>query len=111
MHPNDDPHRLDDLLIPSLAFADPWEVVEDPDLTLAKKRVILASWVSDAQAAKDARQVPDGDSFVPIDEILAALHSLDRNPSAGAAARAKRDVCRASIEGCCVRLESDPPAK
>ena len=108
MHPNDDSHRLDDLLVPSLAFADPWEVANDPDLTLAEKRAILASWASDAQAAKNVpalRQVPTGNRFVPIDEILAALRSLDRKPSA---VRAKRDMRRASIEAYRVRSASDP---
>jgi hypothetical protein len=111
MHPNDDSHRLDDLLIPSLAFADPWEVADDPDLTVAEKRAILASWASDAQAAKDVptlRQMPTGNRFVPVDEILAALRSLDRNPSAAMAARAKRDIRRASIEAYRVRSASDP---
>jgi len=106
MLPNDDSHRLDDLLIPSLAFADPWEVADDPDLTLAEKRAILASWASDAQAAKDRpalRQIPPGGHIVPIEEILAALRSLDRHPSAAMAERAKKDIRKASIEAYRVR--------
>jgi hypothetical protein len=106
MLPNDDSHRLDDLLIPSLAFADPSEVVDDPDLTLAEKRAILASWASDAQAARDGpalRQIPTTGRIVPIDDILAALRSLDRHPSAAVAARAKKDIRRASIEAYRVR--------
>jgi hypothetical protein len=101
MLPNDDSHRLDDLLIPSLAFADPWEVADDPDLTLAEKRAILASWASDAQVAQERpalRQIPPTGRIVPVDEILAALRSLDRHPSAAIAERARKDLRRASIE-------------
>jgi hypothetical protein len=45
---------LDALLHPALAFKNPREVVNDPDLTLNEKRAILASWASDACAVEAA---------------------------------------------------------
>ena len=43
-----DKFDFDDLLHPAQAFGHPSEVVNDLDLTLNKKRAILASWASDA---------------------------------------------------------------
>jgi hypothetical protein len=45
---------LDDLLHPAQAFADPRDVVHDPDLIVNEKRAILASWASDACAVEAA---------------------------------------------------------
>jgi len=42
--------ELHELLHPAQAFDHPFEVVNDPDLTLNEKRAILASWASDACA-------------------------------------------------------------
>ena len=76
----DDGLDLDALLHPAQAFARPSEVVNDPDLTLAEKRAILASWASDAcavEAVPALRQAP-GSSPVRFDEIMDALRTLDR---------------------------------
>jgi hypothetical protein len=41
---------IDALLHPSRAFRHPLDVVRDTDMTVAKKRSVLASWASDACA-------------------------------------------------------------
>jgi hypothetical protein len=61
------------------SFAHPDQVVDDQELTLADKRAVLASWASDALAVEDQpslRQLPSG-AIVPVEDILAALKSLD----------------------------------
>jgi hypothetical protein len=92
---------LDALLHPALAFEDPREVVNDPDLTLNEKRAILASWASDAcavEAAPALRCAPGTERPVPVDEILEALRVLDRQANATDAARSRRLVRRRSME-------------
>jgi hypothetical protein len=76
----DDNFSLDELLHPANSFEHPYEVVNDPDLTLNEKRAILASWASDAcaiEAAPELRARPQG-STVRFDEIMDALRTLDR---------------------------------
>jgi len=71
---------LDALLHPAQAFAHPSEVVKDPDLSLAEKRAILASWASDAcavEAVPALRRAP-GTPAVRFDDIMDALRMLDR---------------------------------
>lgn len=71
---------LDTLLHPAQAFAHPTDVVNDPDLTLAEKRAILASWASDACAveAAPALRRPPGSDLVAFDDIMDALRGLDQ---------------------------------
>lgn len=75
---------LDDLIATkSGTFAHPDEVVDDQELTLADKRSLLASWASDALAVEDApslRQLASG-AVVRVDDVLAALKSLDLDKS------------------------------
>lgn len=93
---------LDTLLHPAQAFDHPDQVLLDPDLTLAEKRAILASWVSDAcavEAAPALRQPPGSKAPVPVDDILKALRKLDgedRHPAEGA--RWKRMLRRSRLE-------------
>ena len=64
--------------VPSM-YGHPSDIVSHPSLTKAEKRAILASWVSDTHAVKDApalRQLDNG-AVVSIDEILQALKALD----------------------------------
>ena len=71
--------ELDQLLHPAQGFDHPFEVVNDPDLTLNEKRAILASWASDAcaiEAAPELRAGPKGP--VRFDDIMDALRSLDK---------------------------------
>jgi len=57
------------------------EILDDPNLTAADKREILASWISDAHAVDNApalRQIDNG-VFASVDEISLALKSLDHD--------------------------------
>jgi hypothetical protein len=80
------------LLHPGTVFEHPKDVVAHPDLTLAEKRAILASWASDASAIAScpALRAPTGlKAPVSIDAILEALCELDgrpRNPAGREAA-------------------------
>src|SRR5690242_2882225 len=72
---------LDELLHPAQAFGHPSEVVGDPDLTVAEKRAILASWASDAcavEAAPALRRHVGASKPVCFDDIMDALRELDR---------------------------------
>ena len=76
---------LNALLHPARAFANPMDVVRDPDLTLNEKRAILASWASDAcavEAAPDLRVSTSG-NVVRWDDIMDALHTLDKEDGYG----------------------------
>ena len=58
----------------------PNDVLSDPHLTKADKRVVLASWISDARAVENAptlRQLSSG-AVVDVDAIRQALASLDQ---------------------------------
>ncbi|MDB5595152.1 MAG: hypothetical protein JWM36_2113 [Hyphomicrobiales bacterium] len=71
---------LDWLVTPALAFSHPSEVLTNPDLTDPERRVILASWASDAHAIENMpwlRRLEDGPT-VPLADVLAALRALDR---------------------------------
>ena len=68
---------------PGTVFEHPKDVVAHPDLTLAEKRAILASWASDASAIEScpALRAPAGlKAPVSIDAILEALCDLDGGP-------------------------------
>jgi hypothetical protein len=71
------------LLHPGAIFEHPKDVVSHPDLTLAEKRAILASWASDASAIAScpALRAPEGlKAPVSFDAILEALCELDGGP-------------------------------
>ena len=79
---NDTGFDLDELLHPAQAFEHPSQVLRDPDLTLNEKRAILASWASDAcavEANPELRKASNG-AAVAFDEIMDALHELDKEP-------------------------------
>ncbi|MET4426377.1 hypothetical protein [Bradyrhizobium sp. RT3a] len=74
---------LNTILHPGTVFDHPRDVVYDPGLSIAEKRVILASWASDASAIAccPSLRAPDGlKAPVTIDEILEALCALDQGP-------------------------------
>jgi hypothetical protein len=78
-HGRDSSPVRDLLSVKSPALTHPDEVVADHELTLADKRTLLASWASDALAVENRpslRQLPRG-AVVPVDDIMAALRSLD----------------------------------
>ncbi|WP_322419476.1 hypothetical protein [Mesorhizobium huakuii] len=65
-------------------FQRPDIIVNDPAMSPAEKRALLASWASDAHAVPgrpSMRQLEDG-SRIEVDEILQALKALDA-PSPG----------------------------
>ncbi|MGX9432419.1 MULTISPECIES: hypothetical protein [Bradyrhizobium] len=91
------------LLHPGTVFSHPRDVVADPNLSLAEKRAVLASWASDASAIAScpALGAPDGlKAPVHIYEILEALRALDgngpRNPPAGKPMRLRSAERRAA---------------
>jgi hypothetical protein len=90
---------LDTLLHPARAFAHPMDVVRDPDLTLNKKRAILASWASDAcavEAAPELRVTAPG-SLVAWDDIMDALRALDKEDMCKPLPHYKRVLARKDI--------------
>jgi hypothetical protein len=66
---------------PGDVFRHPREVLAYPNLSLAEKRAILASWASDARAVESCptlRCLPGCRAEpVPLHEVLAALQALD----------------------------------
>ena len=81
--PDDNVVDLNAILHPGTVFEHPRDVLSDPDLSLAEKRAILASWASDASAIAScpSLRAPEGlKAPVTIDEILEALCALDDGP-------------------------------
>ena len=65
---------------PFSRFLHPFDVAHHPSLEPEVKRAILASWASDRSAVKDQpalRKPPGARRAVPIDEVFAAMRSLD----------------------------------
>ena len=60
-------------------YTHPDDVASDPRLTLAEKRAVLASWISDARAVENAPSLRrlDSGAVVEVDAILRALVLLD----------------------------------
>ena len=68
------------LLRPAIGYADPLDVLKDPDLDTAEKRAVLSSWASDANAPPSEptrRRLPGSEEAVPLADILDALRRLD----------------------------------
>jgi len=68
---------------PVSRYLHPFDVVDHPTLEPEVKRAILASWASDRAAVEGQpalRKPPGAKRAVPIDDILAALRSLDGQP-------------------------------
>lgn len=68
-------------LSPDVAiYTHPEDVASDPKLTLAGKREILASWISDARTVENAPALRrlDSGAVVEVDAILRVLTSLDQ---------------------------------
>jgi hypothetical protein len=80
---HDNVYDINALLHPGTIFDHPWEVVAHPELSLAEKRAILASWASDASAIASCPAMRGPANLkqpVSIDAILAALCALDGGP-------------------------------
>jgi len=64
-------------------FLHPFDVARHPSLEPEVKRAILASWASDRSAVKDQpamRKPPGARRAVPVDDIFAAMRTLDERP-------------------------------
>ena len=71
---------------PISRFLHPFDVAHHPSLEPEVKRAILASWASDRSAVKDQpalRKPPGAKRAVPIDEVFAAMRSLDEAQTEG----------------------------
>ena len=71
---------------PFSRFLHPFDVARHPSLEPEVKRAILASWSSDRSAVKDQpamRKPPGAERAVPIDEVFAAMRSLDETRTDG----------------------------
>ena len=60
-------------------YTHPDDVTSDPKLTMAEKRAVLASWISDARAVENVPSLRrlDSGAVVEVDAILRALVLLD----------------------------------
>ena len=68
---------------PFSRFLHPFDVARHPSLEPEVKRAILASWASDAASVEGRpalRRPPGLKKPVPLDDVLAALRSLDGAP-------------------------------
>ena len=62
-------------------FQHPFDVARHPTFEPEVKRAILASWASDAAAIEgrpDLRHPPGLNKPIPLDDVFAAMRSLDR---------------------------------
>lgn len=69
---------------PISRFLDPFDVAHHPSLEPEVKRAILASWASDRSAVRDKpalRRPPGINAKFEVDDVLAALRSLDESSS------------------------------
>jgi hypothetical protein len=71
-------------------YAHPRDILSDPRLDKARKRILLASWASDACAVESRpsfRWLPGTPGPVALERILAAIRALDEEPPEEAGAR------------------------
>ncbi|UNU42116.1 hypothetical protein EAO27_04840 [Sphingopyxis sp. YF1] len=65
---------------PFSRFLHPFDVARHPSLEPEVKRALLASWASDHSAVRNKpalRKPPGARRAVPVEDVLAALRSLD----------------------------------
>jgi hypothetical protein len=70
---------LDSLLLhPSGAFGHPYQVVDDPDLTLNEKHAVLAAWAADAYSVCPGAKKSASGAGQPVkfEDIVAALREI-----------------------------------
>lgn len=75
-------HSHDDLQITRqdfIGYFHPREIVADPELTVARKRALLARWMSDANAVSGAPEIRRSPASVTttVDHLRDALAKLD----------------------------------
>ncbi|OKO83711.1 hypothetical protein [Bradyrhizobium sp. AS23.2] len=72
--------NLDRLFHPAAHYASPEDVLNDDELSVPEKRIILSSWASDMFAVESdpaLREIPGTGHTVRLADILAALRRLD----------------------------------
>jgi hypothetical protein len=72
--------NLDPLFHPAAHYASPEDVLNDDDLSVPEKRIILSSWASDMFAVESCpalREIPGMGHAIRLADILAALRRLD----------------------------------
>lgn len=72
--------NLDPLFHPAAHYASPDDVLNDGDLSVPEKRIILSSWASDMFAVESCpalREIPGMGHTLRLADILAALQRLD----------------------------------
>jgi hypothetical protein len=72
--------KLDPLFHPAAHYASPDEVLNDEELSMSEKRIILSSWASDMFAVESCpslREIPGMGHTIRLADILAALRKLD----------------------------------
>src|SRR3546814_21061941 len=71
---------------PVSRFLHPFDIAKHPSLEPEVKRAILASWASDRVAVENQpslRQPPGFDKPVRLDDVLAAMRTLDQKGRSG----------------------------
>ncbi|MBR0741246.1 hypothetical protein JQ581_30380 [Bradyrhizobium liaoningense] len=71
---------LDSLFHPAAHYASPEDILNDDDLSVPEKRIILSSWASDMYAVESCpalREIPGMGHSIRLADILAALRKLD----------------------------------
>lgn len=66
---------------PFSRFLHPFDIARHPSLEPEVKRALLARWASDRAAVRDKpalRKLPGAKRAVPVDDVLAALRTLDQ---------------------------------
>jgi hypothetical protein len=97
---------INPLFQPASHYDSPVDVLNDHELSVDEKRVILSSWASDMYAVEshpDLRDVPGMTHTIVLSDILAALRKLDEDndppPRGGAAMRPCRPRWAAALRG------------
>jgi hypothetical protein len=92
----------------------PDDIVNDPELSVAEKRTVLALWISDARAVENAPSLRrlDSGAVVEVDAILQALASLDQHATSLTAHRKWQPLGhrRTVISSLLKRISSRPRA-
>ena len=94
--------NLNPLFHPAAHYTSPEDVLNDDELSVSEKRIILSSWASDMFAVESCpalREVPGMSHTIRLADILAALRRLagddDPPPRGGVPTRLRRPLAAA----------------
>ncbi|HWW48465.1 MAG TPA: hypothetical protein VNZ94_11560 [Xanthobacteraceae bacterium] len=79
-HINPNASNLHPIFHPAAHYASPTDVLNDTELSVPEKRIILSSWASDMYAVESCpalRNIPGMGHAIRLADILAALRRLD----------------------------------